>query len=311
MSKDAKNAVRQRSQKGMSRRKTSAKNNKLNNDVSLNISQASSTSTSSASLETSVNDSIDSWVNLRDPNILSRITDMQNTLHEDKHSNILDNKIQSQDVGNQTDNICPHLFKSKLKKHKVPILRKKSKERKVTTRKKQMFTPLTMPINIAPANVALATVASTITPATVASTIAPATVGSTTIAPVAVASVTPVTVAPVITTTTTVAPATVAFMIETSKNQSTSTQFVDMPQLCSSQSIPIIPGHISEMIYPNVPNSELLKAFNDYWSAQVSHCAICATFASCTSGNSRMMPPDWKYCKSAMLPESTPIWVKK
>ncbi|KAG5323221.1 KDM4B demethylase, partial [Acromyrmex heyeri] len=93
------------------------------------------------------------------------------------------------------------------------------------------------------------------------------------------------------------------------KDQSTSTQSADMPQFCSSQLTSVIPGHISDMIYPNVPNNDLLKAFNDYWSAQVSHCAICATFALCTSGNSRMMPPDWKYCTSTTLPESTPIWV--
>lgn len=92
-----------------------------------------------------------------------------------------------------------------------------------------------------------------------------------------------------------------------------STQSTDIPQSdSSSNSQPItstIPGHISEMIYPNIPNSDLLKAFNNYWSAQVSHCAVCATFASCTSGSSRVMPPDWRYCQSTTLPESTPIWV--
>ncbi|KAL6430137.1 hypothetical protein ACFW04_007721 [Cataglyphis niger] len=102
--------------------------------------------------------------------------------------------------------------------------------------------------------------------------------------------------------------------IEVTRDQSTdaiSTQSIDVSQ-CSgnSQSImSMIPGHISEMIYPNVPNNDLLKAFNNYWSAQVSHCAICATFASCTSGSSRVMPPDWRYCQSTTLPESTPIWV--
>lgn len=92
-----------------------------------------------------------------------------------------------------------------------------------------------------------------------------------------------------------------------------STQSTDIPQ-SSSSSQPItstIPGHISEMIYPNIPNSDLLKAFNNYWSAQVSHCAVCATFASCTSGSSRVMPPDWRYCQSTTLPESTPIWVRE
>ncbi|CAL1686288.1 unnamed protein product [Lasius platythorax] len=90
-----------------------------------------------------------------------------------------------------------------------------------------------------------------------------------------------------------------------------STQSADVSQsIGGSQPITsMIPGHISEMIYPNVPNSDLLRAFNNYWSAQVSHCAICATFASCTSGSSRVMPPDWRYCQSTTLPESTPIWV--
>ncbi|XP_029163970.1 lysine-specific demethylase 4C-like [Nylanderia fulva] len=110
----------------------------------------------------------------------------------------------------------------------------------------------------------------------------------------------------------------VATAIATSTSQVTkdeaniiSTQSTDMSQ-SSSGSQPItstIPGHISEMIYPNIPNSDLLKAFNDYWSTQVSHCAVCTTFASPTSGSNRVMPPDWKYCKSTTLPESTPIWV--
>lgn len=92
-----------------------------------------------------------------------------------------------------------------------------------------------------------------------------------------------------------------------------STQSADVSQsIGGSQPITsMIPGHISEMIYPNVPNSDLLRAFNNYWSAQVSHCAICATFASCTSGSSRVMPPDWRYCQSTTLPESTPIWVRE
>ncbi|XP_029674201.1 uncharacterized protein LOC115242226 isoform X1 [Formica exsecta] len=96
--------------------------------------------------------------------------------------------------------------------------------------------------------------------------------------------------------------------IEVTTNQSTdaiSTQSSGNSQPITS----MIPGHISEMIYPNVPNNDLLRAFNNYWSAQVSHCAICATFASCTSGSSRVMPPDWRYCQSTTLPESTPIWV--
>jgi len=90
-------------------------------------------------------------------------------------------------------------------------------------------------------------------------------------------------------------------------------QVTGMLQTCNplQQLTSLIPGHISDMMYPNVPNGDLLRAFNDYWSTQVSHCAVCATFASCTSGSSREMPPDWKYCNSTTLPESTPIWVSK
>ncbi|XP_011269922.2 uncharacterized protein LOC105259589 isoform X2 [Camponotus floridanus] len=108
--------------------------------------------------------------------------------------------------------------------------------------------------------------------------------------------------------TATIAP---ALEITRDQNDAKSTQSIDVSQFsCSSQPITsMIPGHISEMIYPNIPNNDLLRAFNNYWSAQVSHCAICATFASCTSGNSRVMPPDWRYCQSTTLPENTPIWV--
>ncbi|KAK9306803.1 hypothetical protein QLX08_002688 [Tetragonisca angustula] len=76
-----------------------------------------------------------------------------------------------------------------------------------------------------------------------------------------------------------------------------------------SHRVSMIPGHISDMLYPSVPNNDLLKAFNDYWSAQISHCAICAPFTSSCNGHSRLMPPDWKYCKPTVLPESSPIWV--
>ncbi|XP_014486863.1 PREDICTED: lysine-specific demethylase 4C-like isoform X2 [Dinoponera quadriceps] len=96
---------------------------------------------------------------------------------------------------------------------------------------------------------------------------------------------------------------------ETTKERSTSMDSTDVPKTCSIHTPSVIPGHISEMIFPNVPNKEMLRAFNDYWSAQISHCAVCATFASCSSGSSRVMPPDWRYCKQTALPESTPIWV--
>lgn len=108
--------------------------------------------------------------------------------------------------------------------------------------------------------------------------------------------------------------ATIASAIEVTRDQ-TDAKFMQSANVSqSSDSQPItsmIPGHISEMIYPNIPNNDLLRAFNNYWSAQVSHCAICATFASSMSGNSRVMPPDWRYCQSTTLPEDTPIWVRK
>ena len=82
----------------------------------------------------------------------------------------------------------------------------------------------------------------------------------------------------------------------------------------SKSALPInnstIPGHISEMLYPNVPDSTCLQAFNDYWSAQISHCAICAPFALAKNSSNRQMSPDWKYSKPTVLPESSPIWVR-
>lgn len=327
MLKVTKSASRQRSQKGTSRRKPSAKSNKSNNSASSNTSQVNITSTS---VGTQINSPIDSTWNLSDPNIQSRITSIQNASHESEHSNMSDNKDNKlQDSQKQRDNIHSHLLMSK---GKIPsILKKKPKEKKATTRRKQLPTPIVPVLN----NPAIITSA-TITPATVVpAAVVSATVAPSIVAPIDVApavsitmAVTTTTIAPaIITPTTTIAPmsvpatvapaimpaiiplATVAPVIE-AKDQSTSTQFTDAPQLCN-QPIPVIPGHMSEMIYPNIPNDELLKAFNNYWSAQVSHCAICATFASCTSGSSRMMPPDWKYCESTTLPESTPIWVRK
>ncbi|XP_033212914.1 lysine-specific demethylase 4C-like [Belonocnema kinseyi] len=70
-----------------------------------------------------------------------------------------------------------------------------------------------------------------------------------------------------------------------------------------------IPGHVSEMLYPNVPESKCLQAFNNYWSAQISHCAICAPFALAKNLSNRQMSSDWKYCTATLLPESSPIWV--
>lgn len=86
---------------------------------------------------------------------------------------------------------------------------------------------------------------------------------------------------------------------------------LDSEEKSSSSSHPalMIPGHITNMLNPNIPSSNMMKAFNNYWSAQISHCAICATFASTRYGNSQVMPPDWKYCKPTILPENSPIWV--
>ncbi|XP_012269220.2 lysine-specific demethylase 4C-like isoform X1 [Athalia rosae] len=72
---------------------------------------------------------------------------------------------------------------------------------------------------------------------------------------------------------------------------------------------PVVPGHMVEMLYPSDPDVNLLQAFNDYWSTQISHCAVCAAFASTNSGSGKAMTPDWKYCKPIHLPDSSPIWV--
>ncbi|XP_024879390.1 lysine-specific demethylase 4A-like isoform X2 [Temnothorax curvispinosus] len=326
MPKVTKSPPRQRSQKGTSRRKPAAKNNKSINNASSITSQASITSTS---VEAQLDNPIDS-TNLSDPNIQPRVANIQNALHENEHSHTFDNKAQLQDT-QQIDNIYSNSPPSKLK---INILRRSIKERK-TRRKQQMpfasIVPAPIAPKIAPVTIAPIVASTTITPVVVApvvvasAVVAPAAVVPAAVAPAAVvpaaiapATVTPATVTSIAlvdvasiddapaATTMTDAPATP--VIEATKDQSTSTQSVDIPQPCN-QPTAVIPGHISEMIHPNIPNSELLKAFNNYWSAQVSHCAICATFASCTSGNSRMMPPDWKYCESTTLPESTPIWV--
>ncbi|XP_015592194.1 lysine-specific demethylase 4A isoform X2 [Cephus cinctus] len=77
----------------------------------------------------------------------------------------------------------------------------------------------------------------------------------------------------------------------------------------SPSNFPLIPGHISDVLYPKVPPMNLIQAFNDYWSAQISHCAVCASFASTANIGGRPMPPDWRYCKPMVLPEKSPIWV--
>ncbi|XP_071557297.1 lysine-specific demethylase 4C isoform X5 [Temnothorax nylanderi] len=300
MPKVTKSAPRQRSQKGTPRRKPAAKNNKSINNAFLSTSQASITSTS---VEAQLDNPIDS-TNLSDPNIQARVANIQNALHENEHSHTFDNKAQLQDT-QQIDN------NSNSPPLKIGILRKSIKEKR-TRRKQQMPLPSIVPAPIAPATIAPVVVAPVVVApvivapaAVVPAAVAPATVTPATVTSIALIDVASIDDAPAATTMTD-APATP--VIEATKDQSTSTQSADIPQLCN-QPTAVIPGHISEMIHPNIPNSELLKAFNNYWSAQVSHCAICATFASCTSGSSRMMPPDWKYCESTTLPESTPIWV--
>ncbi|XP_011700517.1 PREDICTED: lysine-specific demethylase 4B-like isoform X2 [Wasmannia auropunctata] len=313
--KVTKSATRQRSQKGASRRKTPAKNSKSNNNTSSNISQQADTT---STVETSINNSTDTCINMTDPNVITQITNMPNMLPENERSNIPDNKAQlQQDL--QMNTICSHLSMPKSNTQRKASILRKPRERKATTRRKPVTSPPHVTIMPIPPAISTATVPATVgsvapaidesvAPTTIASA-APVTAGSIAsetvenVAPMALSSASATrNVAPASTTTTT--PTTVG--VETTKDQST--QSVDMPE-ANSQSTPVIPGHISDMIYPSVPNSELLKAFNDYWSAQVSHCAVCATFASCTSGSSRMMPSDWKYCKSIVLPESTPIWV--
>ncbi|XP_044577206.1 lysine-specific demethylase 4C-like isoform X2 [Cotesia glomerata] len=77
----------------------------------------------------------------------------------------------------------------------------------------------------------------------------------------------------------------------------------------TSNSSQIIPGHILDMLFPNHPDLEKVRTFNDYWSNQASHCAICTGFASSSNKNTRQMPPDWKDCRVISLPERSSIWV--
>lgn len=72
----------------------------------------------------------------------------------------------------------------------------------------------------------------------------------------------------------------------------------------------LIPGHILEMLQPNEPSIDLIRAFNNYWSAQISHCAVCATFALSKCDANREMSSDWKFCTPTVLPDSSPIWVR-
>ncbi|XP_008559898.1 uncharacterized protein LOC103580058 isoform X1 [Microplitis demolitor] len=90
-----------------------------------------------------------------------------------------------------------------------------------------------------------------------------------------------------------------------SASMSTSTSAVAAASNGQSQ----VPGHIMDMLYPNNPELDNVRKFNDYWSSQLSHCAICTAFASSNNGCNRQMPQDWKCFKPSTLPESSPICV--
>lgn len=69
----------------------------------------------------------------------------------------------------------------------------------------------------------------------------------------------------------------------------------------------VVPQHVSEILHPAVPDLDTLKAFNDYWSSHISHCAVCSAYTP----SDLQMPPAWKQCKPTTLPEETPIWVSE
>lgn len=71
----------------------------------------------------------------------------------------------------------------------------------------------------------------------------------------------------------------------------------------------LIPRHMSEMLHPNNTDIVHLRAFNDYWSAQMSHCAVCTNFALSANKVNKQMPVNWKLSKPINLPEESLIWV--
>ncbi|XP_011498007.1 PREDICTED: lysine-specific demethylase 4C-like isoform X2 [Ceratosolen solmsi marchali] len=70
-----------------------------------------------------------------------------------------------------------------------------------------------------------------------------------------------------------------------------------------------IPEHIKPMLYPSIPDLNVLQTFNHYWSAHIPHCAICTAFALYNHKGSKQMSPEWQQSKPTVLPENSPIWV--
>lgn len=67
--------------------------------------------------------------------------------------------------------------------------------------------------------------------------------------------------------------------------------------------------HIQKMIFPNVPEHEVLQTFNQYWSSFIPHCAICTAFALAEHKGSKPMSSTWYKSKPVNLPKTSPIWV--
>lgn len=72
-----------------------------------------------------------------------------------------------------------------------------------------------------------------------------------------------------------------------------------------------IPEYMKTMLYPSMPNVNVLQTFNHYWSAHIPHCAICSAFALRNHKGSKPMSPEWQRCPPTVLPENSPIWVSK
>ncbi|OXU30586.1 hypothetical protein TSAR_010232 [Trichomalopsis sarcophagae] len=70
-----------------------------------------------------------------------------------------------------------------------------------------------------------------------------------------------------------------------------------------------ITEHMKTMLYPSMPNLDVLQTFNHYWSAHIPHCAICSAFALNNHKSSKPMSPEWQRCTPTVLPENSPIWV--
>ncbi|XP_014206519.1 lysine-specific demethylase 4C isoform X2 [Copidosoma floridanum] len=77
----------------------------------------------------------------------------------------------------------------------------------------------------------------------------------------------------------------------------------------TKSSIPIMDEHVKPMLYPHPTDLNTLQSFNNYWSAHLPHCAICAGFTLSEHKGSKPMSRDWQQSKPTVLPESSPIWV--